>query len=58
MPSFYRHPSFVFLDRTGSTALHVVGNPHTERFYLTYGFKMVGTAETRFGVGLLLQKLL
>ena len=40
----------------GSTALHVVGNPHAERFYLACGFKMVGTAETRFGVGQLLQK--
>jgi N-acetylglutamate synthase-like GNAT family acetyltransferase len=42
----------------GSTALHVVGNPHAERFYLACGFKMVGTTETRFGVGLLLQKSL
>jgi GNAT superfamily N-acetyltransferase len=42
----------------GSTALRVVGNPHAERFYLACGFQMVGTAETHFGVGLLLQKSL
>lgn len=42
----------------GSNKLHVVGNPYAERFYLACGFKMVGTAETRFGVGLLLQKSL
>ena len=42
----------------GSPALHVVGNPHADRFYLACGFKMIGTAETRFGVGLLLQKSL
>jgi GNAT superfamily N-acetyltransferase len=42
----------------GSTALHVVGNPHAEEFYLACGFKMIGTAETRFGVGLLFKKVL
>jgi GNAT superfamily N-acetyltransferase len=42
----------------GSTTLHVVGNPHAEKFYLACGFKLVGTFETRFGPGLLLRKKL
>ena len=40
----------------GSTALHVVGNPHAESFYLACGFEMTGITETRFGAGLLLRK--
>jgi N-acetylglutamate synthase-like GNAT family acetyltransferase len=42
--------------RNGSTALHVIGNPHAETFYLRCGFKQTGTVETRFGTGLLLMK--
>jgi GNAT superfamily N-acetyltransferase len=42
----------------GSTTLHVVGNPHAEKFYLACGFILVGTFETRFGPGLLLRKQL
>jgi GNAT superfamily N-acetyltransferase len=42
----------------GSTALHVIGNPHAEGFYLKSGFERGGTAETRFGVGLLFRKSL
>ena len=42
----------------GSTALHVVGNPHAEAFYLACGFQPIGTTETRFGPGLLLRKVL
>jgi GNAT superfamily N-acetyltransferase len=42
----------------GSTTLHVVGNPHAQKFYLACGFKLVGTFETRFGPGLLLRKKL
>ena len=42
--------------RRGSKALHVIGNPHAEEFYLACGFKQTGTIETRFGVGLLMQK--
>jgi GNAT superfamily N-acetyltransferase len=40
----------------GATALHVVGNPHAEAFYLACGFEMIGKTETRFGVGLLFKK--
>ena len=40
----------------GATSLHVVGNPHAEGFYLACGFTLCGTAETRFGSGLLLQR--
>jgi len=40
----------------GSKALHVIGNPHAEQFYIACGFKQVGTTETRFGVGLLMRK--
>ena len=42
----------------GSTFLHVVGNPHAEDFYIACGFKLTGTAETRFGPGLLMRRLL
>jgi GNAT superfamily N-acetyltransferase len=42
----------------GSMALHVTGNPHAEEFYLSCGFKQIGTTRTRFGVGLLLRKAL
>jgi GNAT superfamily N-acetyltransferase len=40
----------------GSTFLHVVGNPHAEDFYIACGFQLTGTAETRFGPGLLMRK--
>ena len=39
-----------------SRALHVIGNPHAEEFYIACGFKQTGTIETRFGVGLLMKK--
>jgi N-acetylglutamate synthase-like GNAT family acetyltransferase len=42
----------------GASALYVVGNPHAEGFYRACGFKAWGTAQTRFGVGLLLRRLL
>ena len=35
-----------------ATFLHVVGNPHAEGFYLSCGFRVTGTIDTRFGVGL------
>lgn len=38
----------------GMSALHVVGNPHAERFYRACGFELIGRTETRFGVGLTL----
>lgn len=41
----------------GSTFLHVVGNPHALDFYAACGFKMIGTAETRFGRGLLMRRV-
>jgi GNAT superfamily N-acetyltransferase len=42
----------------GSTAIHVVGNPHAAEFYSACGFEVMGTAETRFGPGILMRKLL
>jgi GNAT superfamily N-acetyltransferase len=42
----------------GSQALHAVGNIHAKQFYLSCGFSVVGTFETRFGPGLLLQRIL
>ena len=42
--------------KRGSTALHVVGNPHAKSFYAACGFEVIGTTETRFGQGLLMQK--
>src|ERR1700722_16953970 len=38
--------------RRGSTALHVIGNPHAEVFYRECGFERMGMAATRFGPGL------
>ena len=42
--------------RRESRILHVVGNPHAERFYLACGFRTSGTVETRFGSGLAMQR--
>ena len=36
--------------------LHVIGNPHAEGFYLSCGFRVTGTVETRFGVGLAMRR--
>ncbi len=38
--------------------LHVVGNPHAEGFYLSCGFRVTGTVETRFGIGLDMRRAL
>lgn len=43
-------------DAIGANALHVVGNPHAEAFYLACGFVLAGTTKTRFGPGLLFKK--
>lgn len=40
----------------GARALHVVGNPHAESFYVSCGFEVTGTEQTRFGPGLLMRK--
>ena len=40
----------------GSRILHVVGNPHAAAFYGACGFRTTGTVETRFGVGLIMQR--
>ncbi|HEX8027339.1 MAG TPA: GNAT family N-acetyltransferase [Vicinamibacterales bacterium] len=40
----------------GAAGLHVVGNPHAEKFYIACGFELVGTESTRFGVGLLMHR--
>jgi GNAT superfamily N-acetyltransferase len=40
----------------GSRLLHVVGNPHAERFYAACGFRTTGAVETRFGAGLAMQR--
>jgi GNAT superfamily N-acetyltransferase len=39
-----------------ATFLHVVGNPHAEGFYVSCGFCVTGTIETRFGVGLAMRR--
>ena len=39
-----------------SRILHVVGNPHAEGFYLACGFQTTEAVETRFGVGLAMQR--
>ena len=43
---------------SGARAIHVVGNPHAERFYEACGFKQIGTKQMRFGVGLLMKRSL
>jgi ribosomal protein S18 acetylase RimI-like enzyme len=40
-----------------SAALCVVGNPHAKEFYTACGFNVIGTAETRFGTGLLMRMI-
>lgn len=41
----------------GSAALHVIGNPHAQRFYGACGFELTGTVQTRFGVRLSMWKV-
>src|SRR4051812_17401786 len=38
--------------------LHVIGNPHAEGFYTSCGFRITGTVETQFGIGLAMRKAL
>ena len=40
----------------GAKSIHVIGNPHAEGFYLSCGFKLLGTQAMRFGIGLLLKR--
>jgi GNAT superfamily N-acetyltransferase len=47
-----------FARAQGSRALHVVGNPHAEDFYVACGFNLIGTTETRFGTGLLMRMII
>ncbi len=42
----------------GSTSLHVLGNSHAEAFYRSCGFVVVGTKQTRFGIGVLMIRAL
>ena len=42
----------------GCRSLRVVGNPHAEAFYRSCDFEVVGTQETRFGVGILMKRSL
>jgi len=40
--------------RGGAAALHVVGNPHAEGFYQASEFRLVGSQQMQFGVGLVM----
>jgi GNAT superfamily N-acetyltransferase len=42
----------------GASVLHVIGNPHARGFYLACGFAVTGTADTRFGTGLSMERAL
>ena len=42
----------------GASCLHVTGNTHAEGFYVSCSFNMVGTKDTQFGVGLLMERVL
>ena len=41
---------------SGATCVHVVGNPHAEGFYGACDFNILGTTQTRFGMGLLMKR--
>jgi GNAT superfamily N-acetyltransferase len=41
-----------------ATFVHVIGNPHAQGFYVSCGFCVTGTIETRFGVGLSMRRAL
>jgi GNAT superfamily N-acetyltransferase len=41
-----------------ASLIHVIGNPHAERFYTSCGFRVTGIVETQFGPGLNMQRLL
>lgn len=51
------HIAEVARGRTASF-LHVIGNPHAEGFYISCGFAVTGTIETRFGVGFTMRRQL
>jgi N-acetylglutamate synthase-like GNAT family acetyltransferase len=44
-----------FAWRFGAEALHVIGNPHAQGFYMACGFEVMGRTETQFGTGLLMR---
>jgi GNAT superfamily N-acetyltransferase len=41
--------------RQSAAYLHVIGNTHAEGFYVSCGFQVTGTVETRFSPGLAMQ---
>jgi GNAT superfamily N-acetyltransferase len=41
-----------------ATFVHVIGNPHAQGFYVSCGFCVTGTIETRFGLGLTMRRAL
>ena len=51
------HVADVARMRTASF-LHVIGNPHAKAFYVSCGFSVTGTIDTRFGVGLAMRRTL
>jgi GNAT superfamily N-acetyltransferase len=42
----------------GANYLHVTVNTHAEEFYISCNFKAIGTIDTRFGLGLLMERAL
>ena len=51
------HCSSIAKDK-GASLLHVSGNPHAEGFYVSCNFIQAGTIDTRFGIGLLMERAL
>ena len=49
------HVAEVARERAASF-LHVIGNPHAEGFYVSCGFRVIGTVDTRFGVGFAMRR--
>jgi GNAT superfamily N-acetyltransferase len=49
------HVADVARERTAGF-LHVIGNPHAEGFYVSCGFHVTGSIDTRFGAGLAMRR--
>lgn len=49
------HVAHVARERSAAF-LHVIGNPHAERFYTLCGFRVTGTVQTQFGPGFAMQR--
>lgn len=42
----------------GAATVYVVGNPHAKDFYAACGFEIFGEHQTRFGIGIVMRKMI